>query len=56
MKTEKQMHILYTKRILLGATFVFAATSPMGAVHSLPSSHADAVETMLQQKEISGTV
>lgn len=56
MKTKKQMHILYTKRILLGATFVFAATNVMGSTNSLPASHADAVETMLQQKEISGTV
>lgn len=56
MKTEKQMHILYTKRVLLGATFVFAATNPMGAVNSFPAPHANAVEVMLQQKEISGTV
>ena len=56
MKTEKRMTVLYSKRMLLGASLIFAATNVMGAVDSSPVSHVDAVESILQQKEISGTV
>lgn len=50
------MTVLYSKRMLLGASLIFAATNVMGAVGSSPVSHVDAVESILQQKEISGTV
>lgn len=56
MKTEKRMTVLYSERMLLGASLIFAATNVMGAVDSSPVSHVDAVESILQQKEISGTV
>ena len=56
MKTEKRMTVLYSKKDVVGSIAHFCCHKRDGAVGSSPVSHVDAVESILQQKEISGTV